>query len=52
MLDDLFSVMRARAAVMSTMAELFACLLWFAGHRAPSVHLERAHAVAELTDDI
>jgi integrase len=37
MTEDLFSVVRANAAVMSTMAELFVCLLWFTGHRAASV---------------
>lgn len=37
MTEDLFAVVRAKAAVMSTMAELFVCLLWFTGHRAASV---------------
>jgi len=37
MTEDLFSVVRDKAAEISTMAELLVCLLWFTGHRGASV---------------
>jgi integrase len=37
MAPDLFALVRAKAADLSTSAELFVSLLWFTGHRAASV---------------